>query len=518
MKGTDFAKTLPDDITAREDLIVQAVRDGHAIITWYELPLAGGATVEVTADAIRIGEPDDALRVNLSATGLQRVADVLGASLLTSAVADDIHRYAAQHGTVLKPLQQGWWADGSMATTRRMVEQSRLVDEQLRKARATIPKTPVVSGQCKDFVLSARLNSAPLDTSANFGWHDPNAGLRSPSGLAVLQSVGLAHDRWHSDYSQGGRLMRKLRINGQLVPIPTALIDPTNHVIISDEGVITRTAMLTTPPRGAVKAPAAAVPPTIRKGSKGPAVARWQGILGITADGDFGSNTEAATKKWQSAHGLTADGIVGPKSWSVAAMSAGDAPDSLKKADVVKGSPVGSVSFIKAKHFRPATNRAIDLVVLHTAEVPENTTSAEAVASYFKNPIGPKGPVTASCHFCVDSDSVVQCVKEEDVAFAAPGANHNGIQIEMSGYAKQSPEDWADPYSTTMLRRVAQLTAALCEKYEIPVEFVDAAGLIRGDRGITTHAEVSKAFKQSTHVDPGKSFPMDAFLGVVAEF
>lgn len=57
---------------------------------------------------------------------------------------------------------------------------------------------------------------------------------------------------------------------------------------------------------------------TIRRGSKGPDVAAWQKIVGVTSDGDFGPKTEAATKAWQAARGLTADGIVGPKTWGAA--------------------------------------------------------------------------------------------------------------------------------------------------------------------------------------------------------
>ena len=38
-----------------------------------------------------------------------------------------------------------------------------------------------------------------------------------------------------------------------------------------------------------------------------------QGVLGISQDGIFGANTEAAVKKFQQSHGLTADGIVGAK-------------------------------------------------------------------------------------------------------------------------------------------------------------------------------------------------------------
>ena len=56
---------------------------------------------------------------------------------------------------------------------------------------------------------------------------------------------------------------------------------------------------------------------TIKKGSKGNAVKVWQIIVGVTADGIFGSGTEKATKTWQASAGLTVDGVAGPKSWKV---------------------------------------------------------------------------------------------------------------------------------------------------------------------------------------------------------
>jgi hypothetical protein len=49
----------------------------------------------------------------------------------------------------------------------------------------------------------------------------------------------------------------------------------------------------------------------LKVGSKGELVKDVQEIVGVKADGHFGSGTEAAVKKWQAAHGLTADGLVG---------------------------------------------------------------------------------------------------------------------------------------------------------------------------------------------------------------
>lgn len=60
------------------------------------------------------------------------------------------------------------------------------------------------------------------------------------------------------------------------------------------------------------------MPSTLRRGSIGSDVSRWQGILGVQADGNFGPQTEAATKAWQLSHKLVADGVVGPATWAAA--------------------------------------------------------------------------------------------------------------------------------------------------------------------------------------------------------
>ena len=42
----------------------------------------------------------------------------------------------------------------------------------------------------------------------------------------------------------------------------------------------------------------------------------WQIIMGVSADGEFGSMTHNATIQFQGAHGLEQDGEVGPNTWS----------------------------------------------------------------------------------------------------------------------------------------------------------------------------------------------------------
>jgi len=54
---------------------------------------------------------------------------------------------------------------------------------------------------------------------------------------------------------------------------------------------------------------------TLRKGDRGSEVEELQALLGITADGVFGPDTEAHTRGFQREAGLDADGVVGPKTW-----------------------------------------------------------------------------------------------------------------------------------------------------------------------------------------------------------
>ena len=160
--------------------------------------------------------------------------------------------------------------------------------------------------------------------------------------------------------------------------------------------------------------------------------------------------------------------------------------------------------------YTPATNRPVDLVVFHTIQCPENSNRAEWCSVYLRD-----SDRTASAHFYVDDDSIVQGVDVKNVAWAAPGGNRQGIQIEHAGYAEQSAAEWADPYSTRMLDLSARLTAWLCTTHKIPVVWVTAADLRKGARGITSHAEISKAFKLTDHTDPGVNFPIARYLELI---
>lgn len=56
--------------------------------------------------------------------------------------------------------------------------------------------------------------------------------------------------------------------------------------------------------------------PIVKYGSVGRAVKVWQTIVGVTADGEFGQYTLAATLAFQRSQGLEDDGEVGTYTWS----------------------------------------------------------------------------------------------------------------------------------------------------------------------------------------------------------
>jgi N-acetyl-anhydromuramyl-L-alanine amidase AmpD len=166
--------------------------------------------------------------------------------------------------------------------------------------------------------------------------------------------------------------------------------------------------------------------------------------------------------------------------------------------------------FVQAAHWAAGNGRRVDLVVLHTTENETAPGVAAAVAQMFA-----VGAQVVSAHYVVGPDEVIGCVDERDVAWAAPGANTQGVQIEMVGRARYTAEDWTREPQGRVLDKAVVLAASICSRHAVPAQVVDAAGLLRGERGITTHAAASIAFKKSDHWDPGPAFPLEDFIARV---
>lgn len=121
-----------------------------------------------------------------------------------------------------------------------------------------------------------------------------------------------------------------------------------------------------------------------------------------------------------------------------------------------------------------------------------------------------------SAHYVIDPAEVVQCLPEDVTGYHAP-PNAGSIGIELCDPQKGSDGRWEDDPHRQMLSLAAELVADLCARHNLPLEYIDAAGLVAGRRGITTHRDVSEAWRKSSHTDPGSGFPMVSFLALARQ-
>lgn len=161
-------------------------------------------------------------------------------------------------------------------------------------------------------------------------------------------------------------------------------------------------------------------------------------------------------------------------------------------------------------HSGTRPNSAVKWIVMHSTE---GGGSAKNVAQYFQSPAS-----GGSAHLVVDDNSCYRCLDNHQVPWGAPGANENGFHIEQVGFAAWTCAEWEQHMH--MLHRAAYKAALHCKVFRLPAQFVNAAGLRAGKKGITTHAEVSKAFPNNSgnHHDPGVGWPRALFISLVKHY
>lgn len=169
------------------------------------------------------------------------------------------------------------------------------------------------------------------------------------------------------------------------------------------------------------------------------------------------------------------------------------------------------MAYVTPRHYYPTRNRPLRLIVMHTMESPEAGDTAESVANWFA---GPTSPV-ASAHACIDNDSVVLCLPPTATAFAAPGCNADGYQIELAGRAGQGAAGWADAYSQAELQLAAAHARSIAQANGIPLRHLSNAELAAGQSGFIGHDQASQVYGGSDHWDPGPDFPWDQYMSLV---
>ena len=150
----------------------------------------------------------------------------------------------------------------------------------------------------------------------------------------------------------------------------------------------------------------------------------------------------------------------------------------------------------------------VDLIVIHTNEGPEQTNSAEGLASYLQR-------ADPGYNVVVDVDSAIRVAYDNETVWGAGGVNSRAWHLCLLGYSNQSSADWGDPYSRAELVNAAQLVRQAAIRFGVPMQRVTDTRP-SAPRGICGHVDVSRYHPESQgHTDPGVGFPWDAFMAMV---
>ncbi len=178
-------------------------------------------TYEVMPDYLSIGDDTDFCRIPMNPYTAQMLASDFGASLITSAVSDNIYRMAE---IKLKPFNYIPVGNTNELVTK-FEEHNSQIEKQLREAEGHYGQ--LVAGIKKDVVLSSRLANQPGKVVI-YGWHKPDGN--------PIQPVYSGHVFWYVDYSHGIRFINnQVLIDGKPVLFTDVLQDPVLYKIFSNE-------------------------------------------------------------------------------------------------------------------------------------------------------------------------------------------------------------------------------------------------------------------------------------------
>lgn len=184
------------------------------------------------------------------------------------------------------------------------------------------------------------------------------------------------------------------------------------------------------------------------------------------------------------------------------------------------------MQFIQAAHHSADPNLPPTRVVIH-ATCPDVGFPSASRAGRAVGTAGYLASISASgsAHYVCDATETVQYLGEDVIGWLAPPNGHSiGIEICADGGSRASfnnpshaysPEQWLSPQVWLAVEKAAHLTQQICHRYAIPVRRLTVADLKAGQRGICGHADVSAAWHQSDHDDPGPWFSWDQFIAAV---
>ncbi len=148
---------------------------------------------------------------------------------------------------------------------------------------------------------------------------------------------------------------------------------------------------------------------------------------------------------------------------------------------------------------------------LHTTENTD-TTPPDNVARWQQNRAN-----ESSYNILVGTDGRTVRGNDDDYRpwSAGPTGNDRGLHLAFVGFAARTPAQWLA--KDVQLHAAARVVADWCERYNIPTPEVSPKDLRKGMKGGCGHADVSDAWHEVDHRDPGLGFPWGDFVQMVRE-
>ncbi len=208
---------------------VRCRSDRHEVLTW------------VSSDVFAIGTIEDHLRLPLTCTAAQQVADLSGAFLPTVAICNEIWRQAPLK---LTPVTSGQLAlkGNQGANLAQYGQHDAAVQAQVARAGSPLVLT---AGQKKDVVIGNIWKPGKL---LIYGWFWPDVEKLNPHMSAnpresqPIQPYSNEHGDFWVDYSHGARLVAPdCHVDGVPTKLQAVLSDPELSRAVSHEGPLKMT-------------------------------------------------------------------------------------------------------------------------------------------------------------------------------------------------------------------------------------------------------------------------------------
>ncbi|HET8615713.1 MAG TPA: cell wall-binding repeat-containing protein [Actinomycetales bacterium] len=174
---------------------------------------------------------------------------------------------------------------------------------------------PVYTGQPAPVYTTARTTACPATkTSPTSTYAVVWPGQSTSSVKVAQQKLGVTADGAFGPLTRNALFAWQRKVG---LPV-TGVLDKPSWAKLVPSSSTTPTPPPTLPPGAATTTSLTPyTSSTLIKGARGAAVTALQKALGITADGEFGPDTEAAVKGFQAWKGLSVTGVVDPAMWDV---------------------------------------------------------------------------------------------------------------------------------------------------------------------------------------------------------